>query len=396
MNKKVKKIISYMVVTLMLFSMSITAFADNDEEIKVVDEEYLNSWINDFVVQYGLNTSPASFSVGFCYTATNEMWFYNADEFMYSASMYKVPVCMLLAEKEAAGEITQESLINGMTVKYLESSSIVQSNNDSGHYVADYVGEGVSKYNTYNGKCADMVTKYAPSISGDYYTSDFYDWSYYSARFITEAIKTLYEGGEEKFPHIIEYMKQAMPINYFHLKQEGGYEIAQKYGDYIEPDDTKDHHCTGIIYTPTPIVVTVMSKNIESYEYRIADVAKFLTDYSLELDKKYEALKPTPTPEPTATPEEVMPTTEVTTNVQNPANRPMEKDISLGTIIIPGIIFVAGVLFITIIKKSTKNKNAKEWHDGSYESPNQIKMTKKEKTPKSSSKNKKGKYVPKH
>ena len=299
-NSVIKLICALALCFALLLSLGAQAVADG--EIKVVDSAYLDGWIKDYCAQYGLN----DFSVGFCYTATGEYWFYNADEFMYSASMYKVPVSMLLSEKEAAGEITQESEIYpGLSVQYLEYTAIVNSNNDSGHYIADYVGKGVSKYDTYNGKCADLAQKYAPTLSNDYFPEDYYEWSYYSARYITEAIKTLYDGGEEKFPNIIGYMKQAQMQNYFHLKQENGYEIAQKYGDYQEKSGDTVHHCTGIIYTPTPIIVTVMSKNISYYEQRIAEVAKFLTDYSLELDEKL--LTATPAPVPTEEPAEETP-----------------------------------------------------------------------------------------
>lgn len=292
-SKAIKTITALALCLAILLAFGTCAQAEGG--IQVVDSDYLNTWIEDYCRQNGLK----NFSVGFCYTGTGEYWFYNADEFMYSASMYKVPVSMLLSEKEAAGEITQETEIYpGLTVQYLEYTAIVNSNNDSGHYIADYVGEGVSKYDTYNGKDADLAQKYAPSLPDEYFPEDYYNWSYYSARYITEAIKTLYDGGEEKFPNIIGYMKQAQPINYFHLYQENGYEIAQKYGDYQEKSGDIVHHCTGIIYTPTPIIVTVMSKNNGYYEQRIGEVAKFLTDYSLELDEKMLTVTPTPTEEP--------------------------------------------------------------------------------------------------
>lgn len=347
-------------------AMGNSAFAEGN--VKVVDSTYLDNWIGNYCTEHGLT----DFSVGFYYTGTGEYWFYNADQFMYSASMYKVPCSMLLSEKEAAGELTQDSKVYGFTVEYLERTAIVDSNNDSGHHIADYMGEGISAYDTYNGKDADLIRKYAPSLEDSYFPDEYYNWSYYSARFITEVIKTLYEGGEEKYPHIIGYMKQAMPSNYFHLCQTGGYEIAQKYGDFTEGGGTGDqnHHCTGIIYTPTPIIVTVMSKNISYYEQRIAEVAKFLTDYSLKLDEKLLTATPEPeqtpvpaTPEPAATENPVPASPEPVQTPDVPDVRNEKTGFPFYIVLIP--LLLAGIIIPVVIKgrktgKSTSNNKKKE------------------------------------
>ena len=83
----------------------------------IIDEDALNQWMEEYLKSHNLGQNFQEFSVGFCYTATGDCWFYNADKFMYSASMYKVPVSMLLAEKEAAGELTQDSRLEGYTLQ---------------------------------------------------------------------------------------------------------------------------------------------------------------------------------------------------------------------------------------------------------------------------------------
>ena len=276
---------------LLVFScQGISAFAD-EPDTGIIDAAYLDSWLSE--------NYPADVSVGFIYTRTGDAYYYNADDWMYSASMYKVCANMLLSEKMRDEGFGLSDTYNGMTWEYLMSSSLVASNNDSGHYIVDYLG------GTYSGKASDQAKKFAPSLADDYYTQDFYDYSYYTARFMTEVMRTLYEGGDEQYPYVQSYMRQAQPDDYFHEKLGDRYEIEQKYGAFEEKTGNKLNHCTGIIYTPTPIIVTVMTRNVSAWMDKIGDISQFLADYSLELD-----LLPDPTPQPTPVPAEVVPTEE--------------------------------------------------------------------------------------
>ncbi len=277
------RLLSLLLCLALLLSLQTAALAETPEDSapqeSIIDEEALNQWIDEYVQAHSLNRSGAEFSVGFCYTATGDCWFYNADKFMYSASMYKVPVSMLLAEKEAAGEISQDSSLNGYTLQYLESSALTHSNNDSGHAMVDYLG------GTYQGKCSDQTIQYT-DLSRDYFPKDFFDYSYYSARFMTQVMATLCEGGEERFPHVLECLLVAQPDSYLNLSLAGKYEVAQKYGAFTERNGNDNNHIAAIVYTPTPIVVVVMTRNVGDYQNRMAEIGAYLADYSLELDEK--------------------------------------------------------------------------------------------------------------
>ena len=298
MTGTMKKILSLLMVLAFLMAEN-TAFAEQPaaseasaeqvaaeaaENSGIIDAALLNQWADDFATEHQLTDSYKDFSIGFCYTGTGDSWYYNADVWMYSASMYKVPVSMLLAEKVASGELTQQSTVSGITVEYAESTALVYSNNDSGHAIVSYLG------GTYAGKCSDQTEKYT-DLPSDYFSSDFIDVSYYTARYMTQVMKTLYDGGEEKFPHVIEYLLQAQPGAYFRLSQkvESSYQVAQKFGAYEEPNGNNNNHCTAIIYTPTPIIVTVMTRNVMDYQNIIAQVGEYLADYSLERDQQVEA-----------------------------------------------------------------------------------------------------------
>ena len=294
MKRSSKTWLSLLLMLLLLLGFVPAAFADEapaEEDTGIIDTETLDSWINDYVAQHSLDGAYQIFSVGFCYTGTGDCWFYNADQWMYSASLYKVPVSMLLAEKEASGELTQDSMITNQyasgTLGHLESTALINSNNDSGHALVEYMG------GTYAGKCADQTIRFS-GLPETYFTSDdFNSLSYYTARYMTNIMRTLYDGGEEAYPHVIEYLLDAQPNDYYNSDAglKGSYAIAQKYGAFTEQNGNNNNHCAAIIYTPTPIVVVVMTRNVGDYQRRMAEVGSYLADYALQLDEKQAALE---------------------------------------------------------------------------------------------------------
>lgn len=302
MNNKSRRLLSLIMVILILAAMGAAGFAEaipNEsaaaeepaavpaaENSGVIDEAELQQWMDSFVQEHNLNQNYMRFSVGFWYSGTGESWYYDADQWMYSASLYKVPVSMLMAEKEAAGELTLDTVVNGTTLEYLESTALVYSNNDSGHSMVSWLG------GTYAGKCSDMTIKFT-DLPESYFEQDFYDVSYYTARYMTQVMSTLYLGGEEKFPHVLDYLKQAQPDDYYNRNTalKNNYTIAQKFGAYEEGNGNNNNHCAAVIYTPNPIVVTVMTRNVGEYQNIISAVGGHMADYALQLDQKLESWK---------------------------------------------------------------------------------------------------------
>ncbi|MBR4393218.1 MAG: hypothetical protein IKT07_04245 [Oscillospiraceae bacterium] len=282
-----KRMISALLALLMMMCLALNVAADAPAESSgVIDTEKLDAWIKEYVADHQLTSDWQIFSVGFCWLDTGDTWYYDADQWMYSASLYKVPVSMLAAEKEAAGELTPDSSIKGMTLEYVESTALTYSNNDSGHALVDYLG------GTYSGKCSDMTIPYT-KLPESYFEQNFYDYSYYTARYMTHIMRTLYEGGEERFPHVIEYLLPATKDAYFEISVKE-YEVAQKYGSFEEKNGNKNEHCSAIIYTPCPIVVTVMTRNVGDYQARISEVGRYLTDYAVELQAELASQPPEP------------------------------------------------------------------------------------------------------
>ena len=225
----------------------------------LIDAAELQKMMDDFVAEYSLDKQSRSISVGFCYLKTGDTWYYNADKWYYSASMYKVPVAMLLAERELAGEITQDTVFENQystnSLAELERRSIVNSDNNTGHAMVEWMG------GTYAGKCADQIIKYT-DLPKSYFPQDFFDYSYYNVEFYTQVLKTLYNNPEQ-FPHVLDLMKQAQPGAYLRTNLEGKYDVAQKYGAFeeVKANPVKNNNHVGGIKNETlrRVIVAVVA-----------------------------------------------------------------------------------------------------------------------------------------
>lgn len=249
--------------------------AQDAAEMTIFDPDALEAMTEDFISRYSsYGVRPERFSIAYTYLATGETWFYNPDAWYYSASMYKVPLMMILAEREHNGELTQETDIKGITLAKAEESILVYSNNDYAHLMLSYLGT--------DQQAREMYKQFS-SLPDDYYDPDFVDYSYFTARFMNDVMTTLYTQSE-RFPHIIDCLKLAQPVDYFHLCIDEPLEIAQKYGSYNE-----FNHTSGIIYTPNPVILTVMTKNTERAEEVIGEAAKMFVEYTYTLDAKLES-----------------------------------------------------------------------------------------------------------
>lgn len=286
-----KRLILILLCLALCLSLSVTAFAE-EAEISVLDSDELEGMMADFIAEH--NIAGGNISIGFIYTGTGERWFYNENEWYYAGSMYKVPMMMLMAEKEKAGELNAQSDINGITLEKAKELILVYSNNEWAHVIRNYLG-------------GDAVwreeTKKYSSIPNEDYDPDFVDYGYVNPVFVVDVMEELFDNSES-YPGIQDMLLQAEPENYFRFHLEGQYDIAQKYGALKE-----FYHTCGIIYTPTPIILTVMTENLSGHNKLIGDAAKMFADYALKLDERYEEKKAEaeketePTPEPEKTPE---------------------------------------------------------------------------------------------
>lgn len=237
----------------------------------VLDSDELKKLIEDFLDERGI--AHDRFRLGYTYTGTNETWYYNGDVWSYSASVYKLPLMMMLAQKVANGELKQDDKVCGVDLTYSETSVLTYSNNDYAHVMIHYF-DSERDYREQQVKMSDVPVEDIPER---YYVS-----SHFSPRFVIGVLRNLYENPDQ-FPNIVECLKVAMPGQYLSRTLGDKYEVAQKYGAYEQ-----FNNIAGIVYMPHPIFIAINTTWVGNAEQVLADAGKLLADYTLTLDARLE------------------------------------------------------------------------------------------------------------
>ena len=299
MRRHIKGIISLFLCAVIVASVGVSAFAalevskapeDTENGQSILDDAVISARVDELIGQYVTAgyVKESELAIAYTYLATGDSWYRNPDMWFYSASIYKVPLMMIMAEKESKGEIDQQTDIKGLPLAQVEKIVLVDSNNDYAHNTMSYL-TGLTDKKSFEKGTRPMYQAYS-SLPEDYYHKDFVEYSYFTARFMNDVMCTLYRE-QSRFPNITGLLKQANPQNYYHLKLGDTYEIAQKYGYFKDSRQTEWHNNTGIIYTPNPIVLTVLSADAKKGEQFMGDLAELFADYTLELDSQLAAYK---------------------------------------------------------------------------------------------------------
>ena len=262
-----------------LFFLQGTSGARAETTLSVIQTDEIEALFDAYLAENDLD--PELIAIAYEYTATGERWYHLEDRWYYSASLYKVPLMMLLTEREYQGELTKDTLINGMTLEAIEEEVLVNSNNPIAYSTLLYIAQP--------DVCRRMFCRYS-DLPEEYYTWDFYGSSFFTARFMTDVMSTLYQN-EEQFPRMTDCLKQAQPDHYFRLKLSDQWEVAQKYGTYQDEDGTDWNHTSGIVYTPHPFILTVMTRYGGISETIIADLAVLFCDYTIRADDRFLSLQ---------------------------------------------------------------------------------------------------------
>ncbi len=250
----------------------------------ILDTEELDRMVEAYVEEHKLKKEDVS--IGYCYLETGDEYYFNGDTWYYPGSVYKVPLMMLIAEKVSTGELDQDGDFMGMSLNKVEEYILTYSNNDWAHNVRRWLHDGAG----------DQVWRKAAMGYADmdesYYSQDYLDYCYYSARYITKVLETLYYGGEERFPNVVPCMLNASPTNYFKLSDDmKKYDIAQKYGSYVDQIGNNWNSTVGIVYTEHPFALSVLTRDARSYEKAISDAVVMFTAYTQEVDGRLDAYR---------------------------------------------------------------------------------------------------------
>ena len=259
-----------------------TPAAESAPRGSILDSAVLNEMVQDYLAKKNIPADRVG--IGYCYTATGDEWFHNPDTWFYPGSVYKVPLMMILAEHIHDGQVDKGTQIGGLDLDTVFRYILVNSNNDYAHMVRKFLADGQGGDEIWR----EEAKQYARL---DSYDERYMLYCYFSPRYITQVMETLYRT-PEKFPGVVENLLEAEQSHYFRLSDEmRQYEVAQKYGSYIDNEGSNWNHTTGIIYTENPFILTVMTKNVGGYESVIGDLAVLFRDYTLGVDQKLAAYK---------------------------------------------------------------------------------------------------------
>ena len=294
-----RRVLCLLLILALFASSSLLAFADGAdsapveggieitpeyaEEVRrmrgsILDDDELAAMIDTYLAEHKLD--PEKVSIGYCYLDTGDEYYYRPDDWYYAASLYKVPLMMLVAERVSGGMLDQDGDMDGLPINLAEEYILTFSNNDYAHRVRDYLG-GDKVWR-------EDIKQYA-DFGDDYYSSDFVDYAYFSARYMTKCFETLYYH-EQNFPNIIDCLLKADPTHYFRLSTEmQAIPIAQKYGSFYDDWGKIWNNTAGIIYTDHPFVLTIMTLSAMNWEKAVSDLAILMTDYTRSLDERYDS-----------------------------------------------------------------------------------------------------------
>ncbi len=264
--KLLKTVLPLVLILCLLLAVSPAASAleaderfDGKSWLEVVEEFNERMSIRDQNVAYGYRN-----------TVTGEEHFFNGDTYMVSASMYKVPLNMVVAEEVYNGEIDWETQFGGLSYKKLQEGSIIHSDNDYARTLWQHVGNG--NYRTYRRVIAPLMGEDADTVDPKFYENNFF-----TARQVIHCLNELYTNAEH-YPGVIECMKQAEPKNYFR-RSETRFEIAHKYG-FLQNDYTLYMNDCGIVYTDEPILIVCFTDGqFNAYDV-LGEFCTLMCDYA--------------------------------------------------------------------------------------------------------------------
>ena len=249
--------------------------ADTDTPVTVIDSDALTALVDNYLREN--NRSGSGIAISYCYTGTGEIWLYNGDTFFEGASLYKLPLSMLIDNRIARGDLTPKSELCGMNVMYALERMLVYSDNTVAECLLGLYDS--AELRALGAQMAGLSEESCPAAYAR--TND------YSPRLMLGLLLELYRHSED-YPDVIDYMLLASPGRFFRLTLEGQYDVAQKYGSHLPTLNS-----AAIIYTPHPFLLTVLTASSGGAEVVLGDMAELFAEYTLTLDETFDSLSET-------------------------------------------------------------------------------------------------------
>ena len=375
MKRKWGRAFAWLLCLALILGLSLPAFAEDTAEQapaepadnapaaepvfegSILDSDAISKMVDDYLTQKGIGKDRVG--IGFCYTATGDEWFLNPDTWFYPGSMYKVPLMMILSERIRDGQVSPDTQIGGLDLDTVYNYILVHSNNDYAHAVRKFLIDGQGGDEIWR-KEAQQYARL------DKYDERYMLYCYFSPRYMTQVMETLYDD-PDRFPKVLDNLLEAEQGHYFRLLDEmHPYDVAQKYGSYLDNENSNWNHTSGIIYTENPFILTVMTKNVGGAEQLIGELAVRFKDYALSLDKELAAYReeqaqtgtqpaPAQNRPQQSTPRPSQPETVLQTQTPDRAERGHRALVTM-LLILLGASVVGGIGSVIIIKENERRR----------------------------------------
>ena len=361
--KQFQRIISIAAVLCLLLCMIPSAAAEESGEDYFKDRTW-DDVVADLFAKYEIYHDRVT--LGYYNTVTGEEHFYQPDKYMIGASIYKVPLNMAYAEKIHNGEFDWDTPMPDYPYEYMMRESIINSNNDMSGVLMFKLGGSYYGFLDYIAQYLGVDTS---NVDPQYYNER------YTARQYVTCLKTLYNESE-RFPRIIDTMKEAEPNNYF-AATEKRYEIAHKYG-YWQQDYMLHMNDVGIVYTDDPIIIVMFTAGVANAYGLMADYCTLMCDYTnyhreqrmkAEAEAEAEAQRIAAEAEAAAkkaleekslVPQEMESAAE--SLAENSASKKSAKALSISPLLVfVGIVIAAFLALVAVIRYSRKYKMNIVW-----------------------------------
>ncbi len=251
----------------------IGAFPESDEPYPEGDARFEDkTWeqiTEEFFVKRSIN--PDTVGIGYYNTVTGEEHYHKGDIYRNLASLYKVPLNMYYAEKVHNGEMTMDDVIGYISYGELQKYSIVYSNNEQSEILLEHTGT----HEQYRSAIAAYL--FPEDVEPD---NTFITGNMVTPEQLVTCLRRLYNE-PEKFPDVLDCMKQAEPENFFAFS-ERRYPIAHKYGSSMNDGYGL---CTlndmGIIYTDDPFILVMMTEWTTGSVQTLSEYCSLMCDYTM-------------------------------------------------------------------------------------------------------------------
>lgn len=332
-----KKLVSAILAVMLIVGAVFPVFAAEDEIFDFEGKDW-DDIAAEFMERYGID--PDTLAFGYYNTVTGEEYYHNGDQYMISASVYKLPLNMYFSEKIYNGELDWSDTIGSWTYEEIQHYSMEFSNNELSEMLRDSIGT----FQQYRAAIAPYC-----GFESDDMNEHFFNANVFTPEQIMYALKLLYNE-PDRYPRMIEYMKKANQDNFF-CYNEDRFEIAHKYG-YTDAEGYYVINDVGIVYTDDPIILVMFTNHCAGSIWTLTRYCTIMCDWTqYKHQQRIEAqAQESQTPQPEEKIQENEDTVpEQVTVSKAPENEPKEPDRGNNVYLSAAMLIAVSLLGLSLV-----------------------------------------------